>query len=148
MIFHVIAEHDHSTCGRVENGVVTKTWEDVGYMPDCRSEFRVTAFMDKIIIVGGIDRQRTKHFISCLKFDTKDKRISHVAKLNNARLAPSSTVYMGRIVVSGGWSYVNSNTVDAYDPLADTWSPMPNMIERRYGHRSTAMRNKLFIGFF
>jgi len=29
MIFHVIAEHDHSTCGRVENGVVTKTWEDV-----------------------------------------------------------------------------------------------------------------------
>jgi hypothetical protein len=24
MIFHVIGEHDHTTCGRVENGVVTK----------------------------------------------------------------------------------------------------------------------------
>ena len=28
MIFHIIAERDHSTCGRVENGVVTKTWEE------------------------------------------------------------------------------------------------------------------------
>ena len=29
MIFHVIAEHDHTTCGRVENGAVTKTMAEV-----------------------------------------------------------------------------------------------------------------------
>ena len=29
MIFHVIAEHDHTTCGRVENGVVTKTMAEI-----------------------------------------------------------------------------------------------------------------------
>ena len=29
MIFHVIAEHDHTTCGRVENGAVTKSMAEV-----------------------------------------------------------------------------------------------------------------------
>jgi|TARA_B110000116_G_scaffold3140_1_gene2793 hypothetical protein len=28
MIFHVIAQHDHTTCGRVKDGVVTKTMDD------------------------------------------------------------------------------------------------------------------------
>ena len=39
----------------------------------------------------------------------------------------------------------NLNTVEAYDYLADTWSYMPNMLERRCLHSSVAYKNKLFV---
>ena len=37
------------------------------------------------------------------------------------------------------------NTVEAYDHVADEWSSLPNMIERRRYHKSVAMKNKLFV---
>ena len=41
------------------------------------------------------------------------------------------------IVVSGGYN----NGIY----IADTWTPMPNMVERRYSHKSVAIKNKLFV---
>ena len=53
----------------------------------------------------------------------------------------------GRIIVSGGQdiNVYRLNTVEAYDHVVDSWSYMPNMIERRAGHKSVAIRSKLFV---
>ena len=111
-------------------------------MYDDRCDFCVCSFIDSIYLIGGFLREETD---TCLEFKTIDKSWKTISKMNQLRSDASCVVFEGRIVVSGGWSNVNFNTVEAYDPLADTWSPMPSMIERRYRHTSTAMRNKLFI---
>ena len=55
-------------------------------------------------------------------------------------------VFVGKVVVSGGDDHGEElNIVQAYDHVADKWSIMPNMIEKRQNHKSIAIKNKLFI---
>ena len=104
--------------------------------------------MEKILIYGGCDK-RWNLFFSSKIFDTNNNKWYEVARLNKARINSASTVYEGKIIISGGLvnrdinNYVN--TVDAYDPLANTWSSIPNMIEGKFVHSSVAIRNKLFV---
>ena len=37
------------------------------------------------------------------------------------------------------------NTVESYDVVAEVWTPMPNMMERRQGHSLVVVKNKLFV---
>ena len=64
-----------------------------------------------------------------------------------ARRHASCAVFEGRIVVSGGYNYIdgNLNTVEAYDHIDDSWTKMPNMIERRSSHKSVAIKTRLFV---
>ena len=65
--------------------------------------------------------------------------------MHQARKFASCTVFEGRVFVSGGFNNIQLNNVEAYDHIDDSWSNMPNMIERRHHHRSVAIKNKLFI---
>ena len=127
---------------------VTKKWENICEMSDDRRDFCACAFMDRIYIIGGTTNAWNP-FYSCMKLSTKDNKWYEVAGINHARISSASTVYEGRIVVSGGINnndiINNFNTVQAYDPFGDTWSSMPNMIEGRCNQGSVAMRNKLFV---
>ena len=128
--------------------LATSRWDKVGEMFDWRRGFDVCRFMDKFLIFGGCDNYLNP-FYSCKIFDTTDNKWYEVAKINKARIKSASTVYEGRIVVSGGCIENNrfnvTNTVEAYDPFADTWSSMPNMIEGRFSHCSVSIRNKLYV---
>ena len=70
--------------------------------------------------------------------------------MNSARSHLACSVFEGRIVVSGGYNREILNTVEAYDHVGDTWENLPNMIIGRDGHKSVAVKNKLFVmgGFF
>ena len=56
------------------------------------------------------------------------------------RTDAASTVFEDKVVVSGGMIDVNedtcmcTNTSEVCDHIAQTWSCMPHMVERRYGH--------------
>ena len=67
--------------------------------------------------------------------------------VNEIRRHASCAVFKGRIVVCGGQiDFSNSsNTVEAYDHVADSWSHMPSMIERRNNHKFVAITNKLCV---
>ena len=69
--------------------------------------------------------------------------------MNGERTKAACTVFEGRVVVSGGFRNLHSNdisnTVEAYDHVANTWFKLPNMIERRHYHKSVAVKNKLFL---
>ena len=118
----------------------TNTWETITEMCDDRKHFCACSFMDNVYIIGGWEIN------SCFEFNTKDRTWKEVASMNEIRGAASRAVFEGRILVSGG-SSLNGvlNTVEAYDHIADSWSFMPNMIERRRCHKSVGIKNKLFV---
>ena len=134
--------------------ISTNTWEYVDKMFDDRDDFNVCAFMDQIYIIGGIyhvdrnlgylDEDTTD---SCVMLNTRKNSWKEVSKMSNARSQASSVVFEGRVVVTGGWNNLleETNLVEAYDHINDTWSSMPNMIKRRACHCSVAIRNKLFV---
>ena len=117
----------------------TNTWEVITELPHDRGYFGACSFMDNIYIIGGFAMN------SCFEFNTKDRTWKEVASMNETRWVASCVVFEGRIVVSGGFGSGSSDTVQAYDPLADTWSSMPNMVESRTCHKSVAIKNKLFV---
>ena len=65
--------------------------------------------------------------------------------MKEARLDAACAVFEGRVVASGGWNDIRLNTVEAYDHVANTWLQIPNMVKTRYGHKSVAINNKLFV---
>ena len=66
--------------------------------------------------------------------------------MNNARRHLACSVFGGRVVVSGGRnSFGRLKTVEAYDPVGDTWENIPNMVNERICHKSVAVKNKLFV---
>ena len=53
-----------------------------------------------------------------------------------------------KIEVSGrlnNTTILTLNTVEAYDHVANKMTYMPNMIEKKFCHKSVAIKNKLFI---
>ena len=129
----------------------TEHWEVIGNMHDARMMFCTCSIMNKCYAIGGlIDNHATS---SCVALDTstlsqyrEPLQWRQVSSMNAARFNAGSAVFEGKVVVSGG--YNNNallNTVEAYDHVADDWSNIPNMIERRNGHKLVAVSNKLFV---
>ena len=145
----VIGGHDNeSKCVMsVEKySFTTNTWSKVAAMIDDRIFFSACAIIDNIFVIGG-NRPHVGLMDSCLQFDTKDYRWKQTASLNEGRVNAACSVFEGRIVISGGTTYeaFATNTVQSYDHVSNTWSCMPNMIEKRTLCQSVAMRNKLYI---
>ena len=78
------------------------------------------------------------------------------------RVNPSACVFEEKIIVSGGMqeadddfvdfvnyfdneSFKTLNTVEAYDPIDDTWAEFPAMNYSRCLHKSFVVKNKLFV---
>ena len=121
--------------------IQNNTWEIIAKMFDKRKEFCGCSFMDSVYVIGGFYPRGN----SCIKFNTQNRQWNDVAGLNESRTSASCTVFEGRIVVSGGYRIETSNSVEAYDHIADSWSYMPYMIEDRSHHKSVAVKNKLFV---
>ena len=63
--------------------------------------------------------------------------------MNETRSEAACVIYEENIVVSGGYHRWNLNTVESYDVFGNIWTPMPSMIERRYGHSLVCVKSKL-----
>ena len=125
---------------------VYNTWKKVASLSANQQEFSACAFMDKLYVIGGVDKDNVI-INSCVGLSLKDYSRKEVARLNEPRWDAACTVYGGRVVVSGGDSNDHHDlfTVEAYDHVANTWSYMPNMNKGRRSHKSVAIRNKLFV---
>ena len=125
----------------------TNTWEYVAYMMDDREHFSACSFMDNVYILDGLSNYIIvgNNTPTCLKFDTKSLDWKEISRMSNARMFSASSVFEGRIVVSGGRFFDRLNTVEAYDPVGDILENLPNMINERERHKSVAVKNKLFV---
>ena len=145
---------------------VTKTCKVVANIEYTNNDkFRscaVCGFMDKIYLFGGYsvsDRERSP----CMEFDTKSCSWKRKSQMIKKREFSAASVYREKIVVSGGLQFVNDdeiyefvnfydndfhkalNTVEAYDPIDNTYIEFPNMNYSRCSHQSLVVKNKLFV---
>ena len=123
-----------------------KNWEKMRKHNLKLKRFSVCAFMKKLFIIGGHDGDQVTTS-SCIKLNTKNCKLKKCKNMKTARRCSACTAFEGRVVVSGGYddNGVVTNSVEAYDHVANTWSPMPHMIHGRYYHNLVAVRNKLFV---
>ena len=127
---------------------ISKDWENVFNFKD-RICFCACSLIDKIYIIGGDDNYYN-NLISCIQFDTMNNKLKEIAKMNQARKSAACTNYKGKIVVSGGEvlngiRYSEINTVEVFDHIANTWTYMPSMVERRSVHSLVPIKSKLFV---
>ena len=126
--------------------------------------YAVCSFIDKIYLIGGFDDDQF-YLNSCIEFDTKDFSWKHKSKMIDIRKNPAACVFEEKIIVSGGLqrayddfddfaNFINYydnfyqqtlNTVEAYDPIVDTWTEFPTMNYSRCRHKSVVVKNKLFV---
>ena len=124
----------------------TKCWDaSVARMPDERKWFAACAFMGDVYLMGG----RFENFQvvgPSLRLDASSREIRPIAGMDQARYLAACAVYAGNIVVSGGVGpHPNLKSVERYDPVADEWTPMPDMVEARSCHSMVVVRGKLFV---
>ena len=137
--------HDVNNVSVEKFSKFNNTWENVTGFNNGLIYFCACSFMGNVYIMGGycnIEKFITK---TCVMFDTEHKSWKQFAAMNEPRYTAACAVFEGRIVVSGGSNYGELNTVEAYDHVADLWTNMPNMIERRERHKSASVKNKLFV---
>ena len=127
-----------------------KNWEEIEFFYERKLyNFCLCSFLESVFIIGGyhgfINGDRIVRR-SCVVFDTSTKKWKEVAKMNDCRIHAASTVFEGRVVVSGGYYITNRrlSSVEAYDHVADEWSYMPSMINESCDHNMLAVSNKLF----
>ena len=93
-------------------------------------------------VFGGCDDFVLK---TCLKYDTTTSKWTNIADMNICRESGSSTVFEGKIIVSGGQNNTGLKSVEAYDHHENKWNHLPNMIEERCRHGAVSMGNKMFV---
>ena len=121
-------------------------WKSIRLIKDDRVSVQPCSFFNKIYFLGGFSLN-TGILKSCFALDTTDYKIVRVKEMHEFRWNCACAVFRGRIVVSGGRlpANINSNTVEAYDHVSNTWSHMPNMVFPRSGHAQVAVGNKIYV---
>ena len=135
--------------------LITKTCKVVANIDDindCDLEnYAVCGFMDKIYLFGGYDYNEFE-LDTCIEFDTKDYSWKHKSRMMEIRENPAACIFEEKIIVSGGMQHDDNelglialDTVEAYDPIDDTWTEFSTMNYSRSYHKSVAVKNKLFV---
>ena len=116
----------------------------------------VCALMNNIYLIGGHNESEQITDL-CLKFDVRTNEFTEIERMNAVREIPACSVFQGKILVTGGLSYVDVilndddedivpvNTAEIYDHIEDSWTFISDMIHPRCSHQSLASSNKVFI---
>ena len=84
---------------------------------------------------------------TCLAFNTDTCKSERFRQMLEARTDSAACVFLGRLVVSGGYLVENNRslrTVETYDHAGDAWTRMPDMTHRRNSHGLVAVGSKLY----
>ena len=129
----------------VKYSVATKSWTNVCTM-DYRKRYCVCAFINEIFLLGGHLYNANDNLNTCVKFNTRKNEWTDIAQMNEAVSYAACAVYQNKIIVCGGRNNNDfTNSVNMYDPFADEWKPMQNMVTRKAHHSAVVVKNKLFV---
>ena len=125
-------------------------WKNTTQLQDMRYDFCVCSFKQNLFIIGG-NYKHENYLNTCLKYDVKINKWCSIANMNERRSELACSVFHGKVVISGGFSYTNwrdygsLKSVESYDYHEDKWIFLPDMIFERCGHAAVSMGNKMFI---
>ena len=126
---------------------ITKKRRFSNRMPAKLYGFSVTSFKRELFVIGGCHSKHSRGYTSsCLKYDVKNDEWSYIAGMNGVRQVPGCTVFKGKIVAYGGhFEERKLKPVETYDHHENKWSHLPDILEKRSGHFSVSLGNKLFV---
>ena len=128
----------------------TNTWTKVGEISiSCMFE-RLCVLMDKIYFIGGWNEDLDYVNAECFALDINKYEwtsTNEIAKMKKPRSELACAVFQGRVIACGGIDddRRKMNSVEAYDHGSNSWSYMPNMVERRHEHSLITLKNKMFV---
>ena len=123
-----------------------KVWRNLDLTSNTHYDFCICTFNKNLYIVGVLDQNDTVYQKTCCckVYDIKKNKWCDIASTNQLRAGTSScTVFEGKIVFTGG--LFSSHSVETYDYHDNKWNYLPSMTDRRYGHSTVSMGNKLFV---
>ena len=111
-----------------------------------RSYYCITTLMGKLYLIGGYFINEVKYLTSCFTYEIIKNTWNKLADLNVARGFTASTVFEGKIVVTGGLnSYTYLKSVESYDCYENKWTYLPDIIKPRCSHAAVSLGNKMFV---
>ena len=130
-------------------GNVTESWEtevELNY----RKKFAVCNFINYIFIIGGMKIKYGDMCSTSIRYDTKSKVTKNICGTKTERYDSACTAFDGKIVTAGGCVlqdtvYAENGSVESFDHVAGTWSPMPNMTRGHFRHCLVAIKTRLFV---
>jgi len=128
-------------------------WQPLAKMSTARCALGLTAVGGKIYAMGGYDDD-SRRLDSVEAYDPQLGAWALVASMGAKRYGHASVVLDGRIYAMGGSgdddtirhrqrTYID--TVEAYDPQADSWQRVASMPRGLYGHAAAAIGGKIYV---
>ena len=104
--------------------------------------------MQNIILIGGSNCG--KDVKSCMAYDCKSNKWTYIDSMKESRGDMSSTVFQGKVVVTGGYidrrfSSGFLKSVEAYCLHENKWTQFPDMLQKRSDHGTVSIGNKMFV---
>jgi hypothetical protein len=126
---------------------VANEWRSLPDMPRARDHFHAAVVGETMYAIGGRagDPQSPFAFNDAYTFTT-GTWTTGLAPLPTARGGYASAVVQGHVLVIGGeGGGAVFSTVEAYDPISDTWATLAEMPTARHGIQAVVWRGKIFI---
>ena len=139
---------------------VSGVWTQVASLSVARSCHTATVVDGKIYVLGGNrvypDDEDEGLNLDCVEvYDPAADNWQQMAAMPTARHRHAAVVLDGKIYVTGGFTSPHqafgvadgeeSNAVEAYDPVADTWTTLASLSKPRLYHASAVVDGKLYI---
>ena len=143
-VIYIFMENNNNICV-TKFSIDSNVWEHVINWSH-RNAFCTCVFINSIFMIGGIENY--KIIDSCIEYDTKYPHVEKLSRLNLERFSAASTVFEGKMLVSGGYTQDSNHptqTVEVYDDIANKWSYMCSMVNGSFNHSLIAINNKLFV---
>lgn len=140
------------------------TWSFVTSIPglpenQVLKNFAITSIGDSIYIIGGVLCRRDADPAvpdseievrrDVLRYNVRSNQWSTCASLNLPRYNFACTVCNNKIYVAGGQyelaSARGTSSVEAYDPAAEEWTNLPDMMRRRYKCVGVTWQGKVHV---
>lgn len=129
--------------------VTTDTWTATPQMPTERVAGHTATLLrnGRLLVVGGV-KSAGAGIAAADLFDPVSATWSSVAPMNVMRSSHTATrLADGRLLVAGGSTvssvatkgYVNDDSAEIYDPVANTWTATPAMTAARSHHTATLL---------
>ncbi|XP_046374616.1 kelch-like protein 12 [Haliotis rufescens] len=112
----------------------TQEWTFVAEMEKARSGLSLVTVDHFIYAFGGRFRHTDQYFDLVERFNTLTRQWTTITPMNTPRAWPGISVFDGKIYVVGGFDGQSRlRSAEVYDPDADQWSLLSNMLVSRAG---------------
>ena len=132
-------------------------WTRVASLSVARSSLTATVLDGKIYVLGGVtivgdDHGHFEESVDRVDvYDPAADSWQQVAAMPTRRSSHAAALLDGKIYVTGGYTSLAgqvtriSHGVEAYDPVADTWTKLASLSKPRAQHASAVFSGKLYV---